>query len=341
MFNFYLLEQQIEEQMNTAQVPGLALAIVQNQEILYARGFGVTSVEDGGLPVTPQTLFPIGSTTKALTGTVVMRLVESGSLDLDRPITAYVPWVTFGAEGAAERVTLRMLMSHTSGLPIGFEDFDQLDPGGLEAYVREEIPKYPLIAPPGKLGVYSSAGINLAGYIAEVVSGKCFAELMQESVFDPLEMKRTTFDPRVAMTYPLAQSHVLNEDGALTVRHRFAHNAARCPSAFAISTITDQAHFAIMQMNQGRFRDRRILSPESVAEMQTIQADLRTVTDAGYGLTFFIDSYKGIRQVDHPGSIADFGSLFVMAPDEGVAVVMLFNHAVDFWSTAGHREPHL
>ncbi len=117
MLSLYSLEQHIEAQMKAARIPGLALAIVKDQEVIYAKGFGVTSVEDGGLPVTPQTLFRIGSTTKPLTGTAVMRLVEDGKLNLDRPVREYVDWLTFSEEGAIDRVTLRMLMSHTAGLP--------------------------------------------------------------------------------------------------------------------------------------------------------------------------------------------------------------------------------
>src|SRR5438093_8086977 len=116
LLNVRALEQRIADAMGAAGVPGLALAVVQGDEVVYARGFGVTSVEDGGLPVTPQTLFRIGSTTKPLTGTAVMRLVEAGQLDLDRPVRDRLDWFALSEPGA-ERVTLRMLMSHTAGLP--------------------------------------------------------------------------------------------------------------------------------------------------------------------------------------------------------------------------------
>src|SRR6266566_8965899 len=106
MLNFYKLEQRIEQGMQKGHVPGLALAIVKDQEVIYARGFGVTSIEDGGVPVTPQTLFRIGSTTKPMTGTAILRLVEAGKLDLDRPVKKYIDWLTLSEEDAADRVTL-------------------------------------------------------------------------------------------------------------------------------------------------------------------------------------------------------------------------------------------
>src|SRR5690242_6247986 len=105
MFNLYTLEKSIVKHMNAAQIPGLALSVIRDGEIVYARGFGVTSVEDGGVAVTPETLFRIGSTTTALTGTAVMRLVEAGKLDLERPVSAYLDWLTFSEPGAEKRIT--------------------------------------------------------------------------------------------------------------------------------------------------------------------------------------------------------------------------------------------
>jgi CubicO group peptidase (beta-lactamase class C family) len=310
--------------MGAAGVPGLALAVVQGDEVVYARGFGVTSVEDGGLPVTAQTLFRIGSTTKPLTGTAVMRLVEAGQLDLDRPVRDRLDWFALSEPGA-ERVTLRMLMSHTAGLPTAAEHVGARDPDGLEAYLRREIASLPLVAPPGRVWSYSNPGISLVGHLAEVAAGKPYAELMRELVFDPLEMGRTTFDPTVAMTFPLAQSHDRAEDGTLSVQHRFADNTGHYPAGFAISTVLDLANFALMQMNGGSFRGRRVLSPESVAEMQRRQARLYTADDQGYGLTFGLGDYKGVRYVAHGGAISTFGSWFQMLPEHRLAVVALFN----------------
>src|SRR5205085_4759808 len=133
--NYSQLEKIIEDHMKQVHVPAAALAVVNDQEILYARGYGLTSVEEDGVPVSPRTLFRIGSVTKPLVGTAVMRLVENGQLDLDQPLKAYIEWLCFSEPHAEERITLRMLLSHTSGLPSdshrGSSDSD-----GLESYVR-------------------------------------------------------------------------------------------------------------------------------------------------------------------------------------------------------------
>jgi CubicO group peptidase (beta-lactamase class C family) len=328
MLNIRHLEQSISTFMQADQVPGLALAIVQGQEVMYARGFGRTSVEGGSSPITPETLFGIGSTTKPLTGTAIMRLVERGDLDLDRAVKDYVPDLRFSDASAIDQVTLRMLLSHTAGLPTAYQPFGRRDPEALEAWVREELPLLPFVASPGKVHSYSNPGINLAGYIAQAISGKAYTELMSEEVFGPLAMQYTTLDPLVAMTYPIAQAHQCPDGKTLRVWHRFADNSAHRPSGYALSTVLDLANFAMMQMHDGSFQGKQILTPNSVRMMQEPQADLYMTTGAHYGLTLRSETYKGLRLVGHDGDVNSFLCRFVMVPEAKIAVIILVN-----WST--------
>jgi CubicO group peptidase (beta-lactamase class C family) len=332
----------IAARMAEARVPGLAIALVRDGAVAEARGFGVTSVEDGGLPVTPQTLFQIGSVTKPLTGTMVMRLVAAGLLDLDRPVSEYLPGLRLATPGAAERVTLRLLLSHTAGLP-----WDQItptrlhgrrDPAGLADYVRDELPTRPLVAPPGTRWEYSNPGINLAAHLAEVVTGRAYPELIAEQITAPLGMARTTFDPAVALTYPAALSHDLTEEGTLVARHRVPDNTAQYPAAFAHSTALDLANFALLHLQSGRFGHAQLLPPDLVATMHAPQADVAVDPSGGtftaYGLGFFHGSFRGRRVVGHPGGIGTIASRFLLLPDDGLAAILLFNRADGFESHA-------
>ncbi len=325
MFNIRHLEQSIDTFMQAEHIPGLALALVQGQEVVYARGFGATSVEDGTLPVTPETLFGIGSTTKPLTGTAILRLVERGAVDLDIPVKHSVPELRLSDPKATEQVTLRMLLSHTAGLPTRYRPFGRRDPEALEGWVRHELPHLPLVAPPGKVHSYSNPGLILAGYVAQVVSGKAFAALMSEEVFGPLNMQRTTFDPLVALTYPMALAHRRPDGKTLQVWHRFFENSGHAPSGYALSTVLDLANFAMMQMHDGVFRGKQVLSPHSVQMMQTPHVDLSTLTEMAYGLTLRSEWYKGMRLVSHDGDITSFQSRFAMLPEVHVAVSILVN----------------
>jgi CubicO group peptidase (beta-lactamase class C family) len=348
VLNVHALEARIDRELAEARVPGFAIALLRGGEVVYARGFGVTATDDGGRAVTPATLFRVGSVTKAMTGTAVMRLVADGKLALDTPVREYVPWFRLSDAAATEAVTLRMLLSHTAGLPHDHKPYGPRDAAALERRVREEVPAYPLVAPPGARWSYSNTGIHVAAFVAESVTGKTFPELMRELLFEPLGMARTTFDPTVAMTYPLAQSHDLGEDGQLSVRRRYADNAANYASGQAISTVLDLARFAQLHLRRGE----GLLPAELVEEMHRPHASRpapgasshppaldRAVAGApprgaepapppasgAYGLTFAIGERNGARRVGHGGGITEFGASFDMAPDRGAAVITLRN----------------
>jgi len=326
MIDIAALEILIAEQMVEARVPGLSLAIVEGGCLTHARGFGMTSVEDGGTAVTPDTLFRIGSLNKPQTATMIMRLVEQGDLDLDRPIIDYVPWFALSEPDAAGRVTLRHLLTHTAGLPTDGVDFGPDRQPTLEEYVRETVPRYPLLATPGLVCAYSNAGFNVAGYVAQAATGVPYARLMNDLLFAPLGMARTTFDPAVALTYPLALPHELDDTGALRVRHRLMLNAAYAPCGEAFSTARDQAAFALLHLRDGLAGDRRLLAPESAAAMHRPQADLYTAGGWEQGLGFGVRLVEGRRQLGHGGAIDTYGSSIFLAPDDDAVVVLLYNH---------------
>jgi CubicO group peptidase (beta-lactamase class C family) len=312
--------------MDEKQIPGLALALVRERETVYAHGFGVTSVEDGATTVTPRTVFLIASVTKMLVGTALLRLIESGQLALDAPVTTYLPDFHFSRAGEQRRITIRRLLSHTSGVCTFRGDFSSHEPNGQARFVREALPSYPLLLPPGVAWLYSNAGFALLAHIAETVTGTAFRELMDELVFDPLEMRRTTFDPLVAMTYPMAQSHVTDSNGQLRVEHRFIQNTAIDASSGLWSTVDDLAHVAQMYLNHGSFHGQRILLPETIRDAQTSLVRLWTLRNEGYGLAFATEEYKGVSLARHNGGgRGSYGACFYLAPGEHVGVIALAN----------------
>ncbi|MGO8947745.1 MAG: serine hydrolase domain-containing protein [Ktedonobacterales bacterium] len=147
--------------MDRHLTPGLAAAIVVDGEIVLLRGYGRTSVEEDAALVTETTQFRILSTTKMLVGTVVMRLVEQGTLTLDTPISQYLPWLHLSRVGLEDQITLRHLLSHTSGLCTFPGDFTSRDPDGLDVWAHEYLPRYPVLTPPGQVWLYSNAGLSL------------------------------------------------------------------------------------------------------------------------------------------------------------------------------------
>ncbi|MEJ8545023.1 serine hydrolase domain-containing protein [Brevibacillus borstelensis] len=323
MISIDSIESVIQRTFDQKKVPGFAIAVVKGEEIVYAKGFGSTNVEEGGTPVTPDTIFRIGSVSKPLTGSAIMRLVEAGKVDLDQPIVSYIPEFRLSDPEAAGKVTLRMLLNHTAGLPDGGDMVGKRDPEALEEYVREVIPQLSMIAPPGFLHSYSNHHLNLAGYVAERVTGQLFPAFMKEWLFDPLHMTRTMYDPLVAMTYPLALPHDRHPDGTLRVQHHFPENAANYPSYFGMSTVRDMAAFAMMQLNMGRVGDVQFLSPQSIEEMHSFQADRFTLSGLASGLTFFKDTYKGVSIIKHAGAISTYNSALLLQPEHKIGIVTL------------------
>lgn len=333
MAQFSDVDMMIEDFIQRERIPGLALVVLRGDEAPLARGYGVTSVEAGGVPVTPQTLFRIGSVSKPLAGTAIMRLVERGQLDLDTPISHYLAWLAFDEPGAIERITLRMLLSHTAGLSkdtsAGPRDSGGSD--GLERHVREQLPWSRFVAPPGVLFSYSNIGVNLAGYLAQVASSQPFPMFMHTMLFDPLAMRRTTFDPLVAMSYPLALPHALGDDGTLRVRRHFPQNSAYDPAGGAYSCVEDLARFVRLHLAEGVWEGQPLLAPESLALMRRPHTPTyKSSPEDGYGLTFETGAHNGHRWVGHHGVTSSFGCQLLMIPDQRIACIVLLN-----------RQPHL
>lgn len=328
MLEVSALRSWITKALEFTHAPGLAVAVLENREVAYVGGFGVTSLQDGALPVTPQTVFRIGSLTKLITATLIMRLVQERVLELDDPIDTYVPWLTLSDPEAARQITLRMLLSHTSGLTSDAVPWGNRYPHALREYVHARIPEYPLATRPGVRFHYSNPGFSVAGYVAEAAAAKPYTNLVDEWVFGPLDMQRSTFDPLIAMTYPLAQGHYFTGDGGFRVDHRFVDNPAHYPGGFAMSTVVDLANFAAMHLCGGVFRGRPVLSRDLVDQMHTPQV-ITEQEDISCALPFLVRQSHGQRCVFHDGAIPHFRAELALLPECGAGVVLLWNALVD------------
>jgi CubicO group peptidase (beta-lactamase class C family) len=331
------LDTLIHSYMQQQAALGAAVAILQDGEIIYLNGFGTTSVEEGGVQVTPRTLFAYGSISKNLCAVLIMRMVEQGLLQLDMPIVHYLPSLQFSDAERGRKITLRHLLSHTSGLPMGGKVWGPRDPDSLRRFVYEQIPYYTFLSEPGAVHLYSNTVICVAGHVAEAVTGQFYDDLVQEYVFDPLQMSRVTYDPVIAMTYPVALPHERGENGQLRVVHKMTYNVSGNPSSFALGSVSDLANLAQMYLSQGQFGGQHFLTAASIAEMQRIhgsrhiEAALHPLADnyLGYGLGFEIGDYRGRRAAGHGGMNLTYNCFFKLFPDERVGVVVLTNQCND------------
>lgn len=334
MWDAERISELMQQGMEAARVPGAALAVLRGDELIYARSFGVEDVESGR-PVTPDTVFRVGSVSKPLTATMILRLAAQNILSMDRPVAHYLPRLRFAAPRVEHFITLRSLLSHTSGLPTALYYDNGRDPATLEDYVYKLLPRLRLLAPPDTFHYYSNPGYVLAGYIAQQAAGRPYAQLMQELIFDPLEMTRSSFDPQTAQALGLARSHELDAAGRPAVRPGPVNGAGQLPCGFAFSTLHDLVSFARLHLNEGLHAGRRLLSRWSVRAMQRPHTDCKTLDGAAYGLGMRIYRYKGLEVVGHSGAIDKYGAVLRMLPAQGVAVIIVCNRAPQFWGAMG------
>lgn len=334
MVDYRQIEEQIEQYIGAESILGMGIGIVQNEEIVYCNGFGTTSIEDQGLPITSKTIFAIGSTSKTINALMIMRLVEQGLLDLDKPVVDYLSGYVFSENPPwGSQVTLRHLLSHTSGFACGGKGWGPPDLDALRRWVWDEIAHFTFLAEPGRVPYYGN-GPSVAGHVAEIVTGKYYPQLIEEQVFNPLDMQRSTYDRRVAMTYPLALPHNREQDRKLAAIHHYADNPSGNPEGFCLSTVDDMINLLLVLLNQGRFSQGPYLDQTSVTAMQIPHGDYRAevgnhvrsamILYEGLGLS--IGHYKGVRTFGHSGLMQSMSTMFDVFPDKGFGVVCVSNY---------------
>lgn len=271
---------EIPRLMEQENIPGLAIAVVDDQKILWAEGFGFTDT-DRRAPVTPDTIFGIQSTSKLFTAVGVMRAVQDGLLDLDVPITTYLPNFTVNSifeEHPERKITLRHLLSHTAGFtheaPVG-NNWDA-DATSFEAHINSISDTW-LRFPVGTGYAYSNLGIDLAGYILQTVTGQPFADYQRDQLFQPLGMGNSSFDMAVIGVNPNRAIGHVEFSPVVPLAMPFI------PSGGMYASANDMARFIQFQLNQGVADGRSVLSPKLLDEMLTVQFPVRGQRE-GYAL---------------------------------------------------------
>lgn len=316
--DFGELERVILAELKETKTPGAAVAVISSGRVVFARGFGVTSVETG-TAVTPDTLFRLGSTTKMFTGAALVALARQGKLKLDAPVGEYAKGLT----PKLARLTAHQLLSNSAGVADFSAPAVSHDDDALRLMVRgwkEEA----VFAEPGMIYSYSSPGFWLAGYVAEEVTGKPYAEAMEELVFRPLGMRRTTLRPLTAMTYPLALGHSLQEGKPVIIRPAF-NNVAMWPAGSIYSSVNDLSRFAMAFLEGGKLEGKQLLPPSLFVALSGKHIRMPGETDVYYGYGVLNLEQRGVRLLMHGGFSRGYGSMMQMAPEHGFAVIVLTN----------------
>lgn len=323
----------VQKAMTDSTTPGLAMCIVKDGQVVYSKGFGFADVESKR-PVTPQSVLIQASVTKSLVAMTIMKLAEQGKIDLDKPVTAYLPYFTMTDERYKE-ITVRMLLSHRAGLPDSPAFWPEpLDPkmNPLEQAVRD-LRDMKLLSAPGEGWNYSAYGYSALGAIIAKVTGKPFENYMQEAWLTPLGMTHSTFmakevDPTLRMT-------IYGSDKAGKATPTGLACDGRDASACNLwSSCEDMAKWAQLMLNQGELNGTRFLQPESIKTLWTPVSDTPWLEALGpqygspfvkYGLGWYVGEMKGHRLIGHAGATQGSNTQIQFAPDDGLAVIAIGN----------------
>ncbi len=320
-----LLETWIEAQMAYRNIPGLAVGIVYDRQLVYAKGFGYADLEKK-TPVTPQSLFRIASNSKTFTATAIMQLRDEGKLRLDDPIDKYLKgFYIQNPFPDAPKITIFNLLTHTAGLPreAAFPYWtDRKFPTMKQ--IMDSLREQEMVYPPGTKYKYSNLGMALAGEIVAVVSGMPYDKYVRENIFQPLGMKSSSVFPGEKDKKKLVTpySHRF-PDGSRRVMP-FTDAKGLAPAANITSNIEDLARFVSLQFRTGKKGGAQILDGYTLAEMHRMHF-LRSNWTSGYGLGFRVWKDGDHTVVGHGGWVAGNRSQISFIPAEKVGVIVLTN----------------
>lgn len=307
----------IQGEMQDKKLPAFSIALVDNQQVVWAQGFGYVD-PDKKIPATAKTVYRIGSVSKLFTDIGVMQLIERGQLDLDAPIQTYLP--DFHPKNPFHTpITLRQLMSHRAGLlrepPVG----NYFDPSNLSlAAMVRSLNQTTLVYPPETHTKYSNAGVAVVGYVLEKHSGEPFAKYLKHAVLQPMGLHDSAFEPEPDVIAHLAKAYMWSYDGKLFPAPTFELGMA--PAGCMYSTVLDLGKFLSVLFNGGRGVNGEVLKNETLEKMWTPQF-AKSGQSSPYGLGFHLAMIDGHREVEHAGAIYGFATQLSGLPDDKLGVV--------------------
>jgi D-alanyl-D-alanine carboxypeptidase len=311
----------LDGQMLDRRLPGVAIGVVSDQDLVWATGFGFADVA-AKTPMTPQTKFRMASHSKLFTATAVMQLREQGKLGLDDPVSKYLPWFTVKpADGDDPPITIEELLTHSSGLPreagahwttFEFPTTDEL---------RELMPARVVPYAPEVRWKYSNLAYSVAGMIVEAVSGQKWADYVHREIFQPLGMTASSVDQNVS---GLAAGYGRRMPDNSRATHPFIDARGMAAATGVTSTVEDMAKFASAQFRKGRRGGAQILSTGSLREMHRVRV-LENNWTQGNAIGFAVRKAGDKIYVSHGGSYPGYQTNTMLWPDGKVAVIVLTN----------------
>ncbi|MGH2496501.1 MAG: serine hydrolase domain-containing protein [Ktedonobacteraceae bacterium] len=315
------IEAYIQAKMHDLHLPGLSLAIVQNDQVIYQRGFGVADTT--GRPVTPQTPFVLGSLSKSFTALAIMQLVEAGKIDLDAPVQRYLPWFRVADPDASAHITIRHLLIHTSGLSLytGRQLLGRRVSSTREQTVRL-LKRVKLAHEPGVAFDYCNTNYLILSFIIEIVAEESYERYIERHIFRLLHMHHSH----------VSEQEALRDGPATGYRWWFGWpRPTRAPyltdalgAAFLISSAEDMARWLVAHLNGGSVDGASVLSTAGIEELHRPQVPTNKAGSIA-AMGWRVEQLGSGRIVRHGGEVSNYRADMVLVPGRKLGVVVLQN----------------
>jgi CubicO group peptidase (beta-lactamase class C family) len=306
--------------LNAGDIAGGVVAVVKDGQVLFEKGYGFADY-DKRTPVDPKsTLFRWGSVSKLFTWTSVMQLVEQGKIDLDADVNQYLDFKIPPREG--KPVTMRNIMTHTGGFEERLKGITWDGADGdlpLDRYLKQYIPAR--IYAPGTTPAYSNFAAAMAGYIVARVSGISFDDYVDRHLFEPLEMRNSTFRQPLPDSF---KPHMSNGYQAASLEPKAFELVGPAPAGSLSAPGDEMTHFMIAHLQNGRYGSGQILKPETAEQMHTTALTILPRMDRMV-LGFYEDNYDGHRVIAHGGDTQWFHSDLHLYLDDGIGLLVSVN----------------
>ena len=311
---------------------GFAVAVVEKDKVVYSKGFGYSNVENK-IPATANTLFAIGSCSKAFTASLLGMLRKDDKVNFDKPVRTYLPQLKFYNDEMNDKITLRDMMCHRTGLPRHDYSWYYFNTNSRDSILQRIQYMEPSVGLREKWQ-YNNYMFLLQGMVTEKITGKSWEDNIREKIFKPLGMDSSDVsieelekNPNAAIGYGLKQDSIIK-------KLDYYHINAMAPAGSINSSVNDMAKWVTLWINAGKYNGKEILPSsyisEAISSQMIIGAGLPTIEKpdmyfANYGFGWFLQSYRGHYRVEHGGNIDGFSASTSFFPSDSIGIIVLCN----------------
>ena len=324
------LDTYVERAMKDWQIPGVAVCVVKDGKVVVMKGYGVQETGTNN-KVDTNTLFMIGSNSKAFTGTALAMLDADKKLSLDDRVQKWLPDFKLYDPWVAKEANIRDLLCHRLGFETFQGDFMYFDSDLTLQEVREKFGKVkPLYSFRSKWG-YTNAAFMTAGEIIPKATGKTWAQFLEERIFTPLDMKHTlALSKDITKATNKAAAHTVDKGVLKKIPYGNIDNMA--PAGSISSSVSDMSHWVLMLLNNGRYNDKQVVPSGAIAQTRLPHSILgngghmyNKAHFALYGLGWFLEEYSGRKFVGHTGGVNGFVTSVALVPEEKLGIIVFTN----------------